>query len=70
MPRDPVCFILRHGQTEWSEQGKRTSFTDLSLTDKGAELVKHSKAALVGPDSMRDWSDLLTSRTHRSSYDC
>ncbi|BFZ63021.1 hypothetical protein YB2330_004133 [Saitoella coloradoensis] len=45
--RDPRLYVLRHGQTAWSEVGKHTSFTDLSLTEKGAELVKKSAAAMV-----------------------
>ena len=51
MGSDPICFILRHGQTEWSELGKRTSFTDLSLTPKGRTLVEKSRDLLVGSDS-------------------
>lgn len=54
MSRDPKCFILRHGQTEWSEIGKRTSFTDLALTDKGRDLVLRTASRLVGPDKTID----------------
>lgn len=31
----PDIFIVRHGQTEWSEAGKHTSRTDLPLTRAG-----------------------------------
>lgn len=54
MSKDPCCFILRHGQTEWSEIGKRTSFTDLSLTQKGEDLVKRTASRLIGTDQLID----------------
>lgn len=54
----PKCFILRHGQTEWSESGKRTSFTDLSLTKKGEELVKRSAERLFGANQIIDPSQM------------
>lgn len=54
MTRDPRCYILRHGQTEWSEIGKRTSFTDLSLTVKGEELIKRTATRLFGEDKLID----------------
>lgn len=54
MSKDPKCFILRHGQTEWSEIGKRTSFTDLALTDKGQDLVLRTASHLVGSGRLID----------------
>src|SRR5437763_12945833 len=42
--------LVRHGETEWSANGKHTSRTDLPLTEAGRE-----RARAVGPE-LGGWS--------------
>lgn len=48
----PRCFIIRHGETEWSRAGKHTSTTDLPLASDGEKRVKATGKALVGDDRL------------------
>lgn len=44
--QDSELWVVRHGETEWSRDGKHTSVTDLDLTDEGAEVARGLAARL------------------------
>ncbi|KAE8350362.1 histidine phosphatase superfamily [Aspergillus coremiiformis] len=48
----PRCFIIRHGETEWSLNGRHTGTTDLALTSNGEKRIKATGKALVGNDRL------------------
>ncbi|EED15385.1 phosphoglycerate mutase family protein [Talaromyces stipitatus ATCC 10500] len=48
----PRCFIVRHGETEWSLNGRHTGTTDIPLTANGEKRVKATGKALVGDDRL------------------
>jgi probable phosphoglycerate mutase len=43
-------WVVRHGETEWSRDGRHTSVTDLPLTDHGVEVALELKPRLAGID--------------------
>ncbi|KAJ9206492.1 hypothetical protein DTO164E3_733 [Paecilomyces variotii] len=49
---DPRCFIIRHGETEWSLSGRHTGITELPLTENGEKRIKATGKALVGDDRL------------------
>ncbi|KAF2850970.1 phosphoglycerate mutase family protein-like protein [Plenodomus tracheiphilus IPT5] len=49
---DPRVFIIRHGETEWSLNGRHTGTTDIPLTANGEKRVRATGKALVGDDRL------------------
>lgn len=43
-------MLLRHGETEWSKQGKHTGLTDIPLTARGEELARAAGELVSGYD--------------------
>lgn len=48
----PRVFIIRHGETEWSLNGRHTGVTDIPLTANGEKRIKATGRALVGNDRL------------------
>jgi broad specificity phosphatase PhoE len=55
-------FLVRHGETEWSRDGRHTSYTDLPLTPHGEEQARR----LYGHLDPAAFGLILCSPRHRS----
>ena len=47
--QDSELWVVRHGETEWSRDGKHTSVTDLDLTPQGTDVAR----GLAGAGNLR-----------------
>jgi len=62
----PRIYIVRHGQTLWSINGKHTGITDIPLTKKGEEQAGYLKKYL----SNKKFVSVLSSPLKRSLKTC
>lgn len=59
-----AIVLVRHGETEWSRDGRHTSVTDLPLTDVGEEAARATAQTLAG----RPFALVLTSPRQRARH--
>ncbi|KAK4950513.1 hypothetical protein LTR66_013962, partial [Elasticomyces elasticus] len=55
----PRVFLLRHGQTEWSNLGTFTGTSEIPLTDAGKKNVEATASHLIGPGLLIDPAKIL-----------
>ena len=47
-PSEVELWVIRHGETEWSRDGRHTSHTELDLTPEGVEVARRLAERLAG----------------------
>ncbi|KAI9662148.1 MAG: hypothetical protein M1831_002844 [Alyxoria varia] len=50
----PRVYIARHGETEWTINGKCTGKSEIPLTENGIRQVEGTRDVLVGPNKLID----------------
>ena len=63
---DAEVVLVRHGETEWSRDGRHTGRTDIPLTERGRLQARAVGAALGG----REFARVLTSPLSRAAETC
>jgi len=64
--RTPDLYVIRHGATEWSENGRHTGVTDLPLLPEGEDQARATGALLAG----HEFALVLTSPLRRARHTC
>ncbi|MCJ1442541.1 MAG: hypothetical protein MMC23_003037 [Stictis urceolatum] len=55
----PRIYLARHGETEWTINGRYTGVTDLDLTKNGVKQVQGTGKMLIGEGKLIDPSKLI-----------
>lgn len=62
----PHLFVIRHGATEWSRNGRHTGTTDLPLLPEGEDQARATATLMAG----REFAVVLTSPLRRARHTC
>ncbi|KIV92339.1 hypothetical protein, variant 1 [Exophiala mesophila] len=52
--KTPRVFLIRHGETEWSQNGRYTGITDLPLLELGQERIRQTASVVFGFNRLID----------------
>ncbi|EIN08823.1 phosphoglycerate mutase-like protein [Punctularia strigosozonata HHB-11173 SS5] len=59
-PKFPKVYLVRHGETEWTINGRHTGTTDIPLTARGEATMLHLGEKVAGPGKLIDPSLLAS----------